>query len=96
MHFTEIICSLSFQSQFVHMASSIHSRTPTELRAPVGGVAWGVFWGVNLLLLVVPQLFALRCWRDPDNCGRTYTTDIAQPIGQTTFRHSYRTPRKRE
>ncbi|PVD20201.1 hypothetical protein C0Q70_20697 [Pomacea canaliculata] len=84
------------QSQFVHMASSIHSRTPTELRAPVGGVAGGVFWGVNLLLLVVPQLFALRCWRDPDNCGRTYTTDIAQPIGQTTFRHSYRTPRKRE
>ncbi|KAK7496050.1 hypothetical protein BaRGS_00012751 [Batillaria attramentaria] len=87
----------SAQSQFVHIASSLHRRTPKALRAPRAGVPGAAFWGINLALLIVPHLFALRCWRDPENCGRTYTTDIARPVTQPATRQSvYRTPSKRD
>lgn len=87
----------SAQSQFVHIVSSVHRRTPKSLRAPQAGFPGAVFWGVNLALLVVPHLFAVRCWRDADNCGRTYTVDIARPVTQPATRQSvYRTPQKRD
>ena len=63
------------QSQFVYLSSAIHSRTARNFRAPRAGLPAAVFWGVNLTLLIVPHLFAWRCWKDSDNCGRTYTVD---------------------
>lgn len=70
------------QSQFTYMASSIHPMTARNFRPPKAGMGAAVFWGFNLLLLIIPHLFAWRCWRDPDNCGRTYTTDLARPAAQ--------------
>ncbi|KAK7115894.1 transmembrane 6 superfamily member 1-like [Littorina saxatilis] len=81
----------SAQSQFVYLASAIHPKTPKNFRAPKTGVPAAVFWGVNLLLLIVPHLFALRCFKDPDNYGRTYTVDVARPVSQPTTRQSFRT-----
>ncbi|XP_076443801.1 transmembrane 6 superfamily member 1-like [Babylonia areolata] len=86
----------SAQSQFSYMTSAIHPRTGAQYQAPRAGLAGGVFWGFNLALLVVPHFFAWRCWKDPDNCGRTYTTDMARPLSQPPSRHSYRSARKAE
>jgi hypothetical protein len=79
------------------MAGAAHKRTPRNFRPPKSGSGAAVFWGVNLLLLVVPQLFAWRCWQDPDTCGRTYTTEVARPIVKSSSLQSgSRTPQKRE
>ena len=80
----------------MYLSSAIHSRTAKNFRAPLGGLPAAVFWGVNLVLLIVPHLFAWRCWKDADNCGRTYTVDVARPISQAPSRYNHRTPSKRD
>ena len=76
---------ISFQGQFVHILSSLHGRTAPSLRSPVTGLNGLAFWTVNLALLVVPQLFAWRCVRDPENCGRTHTIEVAEPRDMENF-----------
>lgn len=85
------------QAQFSYMAGAFHHRTAANFRPPSAGLGAAVFWSFNCLLLLVPHLFAWRCWRDADNCGRTYTTDVARPLDQPPTRQSvYRTPNKRD
>lgn len=51
----------SMQAQITHIGSSIHSRTPYIQRVPQDIKAQLIFWSINLLLLVGPQLLSLRC-----------------------------------
>lgn len=67
------------QAQFTHIAGSFNRRTSASMRPPVTGTNGLVYWSINLLMLVVPQLFALWCLQDPENHGRTYTVDLATP-----------------
>ncbi|XP_041367598.1 transmembrane 6 superfamily member 1-like isoform X2 [Gigantopelta aegis] len=83
----------SLQGQFVHILGSMHSRTAPSLRSPTTGLNGLAFWTINLILLVVPQLFAWRCVRDPENCGRTYTIELAEPRNSTENSENYRTKR---
>ncbi|XP_072166724.1 transmembrane 6 superfamily member 1-like [Diadema setosum] len=52
------------QGQFSHIGASLHSRTPYIYRVPSNGLP--IFWGVNLALLLVPQLIAWRCLTWPE------------------------------
>jgi hypothetical protein len=52
-----------FQAQVPHIIASFHSRTPTEYHVPED--ARTIFWTINVLLLVVPHILALRCWLSP-------------------------------
>ncbi|XP_069119374.1 transmembrane 6 superfamily member 1-like isoform X2 [Argopecten irradians] len=65
----------ALQSQVSHIFASIHWRTieagygaPTNLYDSYGQV----FWYTNLLLLVVPQVFAWRCYNDQEFFFSTY------------------------
>ncbi|XP_060068068.1 transmembrane 6 superfamily member 1-like [Ylistrum balloti] len=67
------------QSQVVHILASFHWRTvaagfgsPTDIYDSHGQV----FWYANLLLLVVPQLFAWRCYTDQEFFFSTYHDGI--------------------
>ncbi|XP_021344302.1 uncharacterized protein LOC110444229 [Mizuhopecten yessoensis] len=67
------------QSQVVHIFASFHWRTvasgfgsPTDLFNSPGQV----FWYTNLLLLVVPQLFAWRCYTDQEFFFSVYDGSI--------------------
>lgn len=53
------------QAQVPHILGSLHDRTTSEFRVPDDKSARIVFWSVNLLLLLLPQLIAVRCWLNP-------------------------------
>ncbi|KAK3777846.1 hypothetical protein RRG08_038094 [Elysia crispata] len=67
------------QAQVTYIAGALNRRTAASMRPPTTGTNSLIFWSINLLMLVIPQLFALRCLRDPENYGRTYTVDLATP-----------------
>ncbi|GFN90596.1 transmembrane 6 superfamily member 1 [Plakobranchus ocellatus] len=67
------------QAQFTYIAGALNKRTSANMRPAMTGVPGLAFWSINILMLVVPQLFALWCLRDPENHGRTYTVDLATP-----------------
>lgn len=54
----------SFQAQFTHIGSSLHSRTPFIQRVPQNIKAQIIFWSVNCLLLLGPQLLTYRFIKD--------------------------------
>lgn len=54
------------QAQFSHIGSSIHKRTPYVLRVPQSSMAQSVFWALNVFLLVLPQVLAVRCSAFPE------------------------------
>jgi hypothetical protein len=56
-----IFAGAAAQAQVSHIISSLHPRTALELHVPDGDARF-VFWLVNMSLLVIPHLFALRCW----------------------------------
>ena len=74
------------QAQFTTVAGALNSRTPTSLRPATGGKAAILFWAINGLLFVVPQLFALWTQRDYEAFGRTQTVDYACPVRIRVYR----------
>ncbi|XP_002733224.2 transmembrane 6 superfamily member 1-like [Saccoglossus kowalevskii] len=52
------------QAQFTHIGCSFHDRTAAELRVPMDTRL--VFWIINLALLIIPQVLALRCVYYPE------------------------------
>lgn len=54
------------QGQFTYMGSSFHYRTPYIHRVPQTTLAKSIFWLVNGILFIVPQIAALRCLNNPD------------------------------
>lgn len=65
------------QAQFTYMAGSVHHRTPSSLHAPMSGWPGFVFWFINIMLLLVPQLFSYWCLKDYEKFGRTYSAERA-------------------
>ncbi|KAJ8304578.1 hypothetical protein KUTeg_018161 [Tegillarca granosa] len=49
------------QAQIPHIGSSLHHMTDPALRVPKNMNAQILFWGLNITLLIIPQLFAYRC-----------------------------------
>uniref|UniRef100_A0A0B7AHF0 EXPERA domain-containing protein n=1 Tax=Arion vulgaris TaxID=1028688 RepID=A0A0B7AHF0_9EUPU len=78
------------QAQFSYISGSLHRLTSKANHSPKSGTAAIVFWTINLVLFVVPHLFAWRCQRDPENFGRTYTVDLATPVQTYTLSSSRR------
>lgn len=48
------------QGQFSHIGGSIHPRTEAEFRVPSQAHSQQIFWLLNILLFIMPILFALR------------------------------------
>lgn len=59
------------QAQFAHIAGSFHHRTSESLRPPQNGFPALTYWFINLLLFIVPQLFAWWCQKDAAKFGLT-------------------------
>ena len=57
------------QAQVVHIGASLNQRTMFMYRVPVDTFAYSLFWPINILLLVVPQLLAIRCVYWPQYFG---------------------------
>ena len=53
----------------VHIGASLNQRTMFMYRVPVDTFAYSLFWPINILLLVVPQLLAIRCVYWPQYFG---------------------------
>ncbi|XP_059151313.1 transmembrane 6 superfamily member 1-like [Physella acuta] len=71
----------SAQAQFSHIAGSLHHRTPMPLHPPTTGIPCLIFWLVNIILLVIPQLFAWRCYCNPESFGPISN------VGQSKHKH---------
>lgn len=56
----------ALQAQISHMGASLHPRTPYILRVPPDLHARSIFWVVNLILAIIPQLIAYRCMDQPE------------------------------
>ncbi|XP_067144483.1 transmembrane 6 superfamily member 1-like [Centruroides vittatus] len=56
----------ALQAQISHMGASLHPRTPYILRVPPDLYARSVFWIINLILAIIPQLIAYRCMDQPE------------------------------
>ena len=65
----ECFVSLLQQAQVVHIGGSINQRTMFIYRVPEDNFAQFIFWPVNIILLIVPQLLAIRCMYDPQFFG---------------------------
>ncbi|XP_059151320.1 transmembrane 6 superfamily member 1-like [Physella acuta] len=61
------------QAQVTYIWGSLHHRTPGPLHPPLEGTSAVVFWSINLSLLIIPLLFAVRCLQDVESFGRTFT-----------------------
>lgn len=84
--FALIMAGGAAQAQVTYIASSLNSRTAKGLRPPTEGKEAVIFWAVNVLLFVVPQLFVWWTQRDTEHFGYTHTVDIASPIRRRVFR----------
>jgi len=73
------------QAQFTYIAGALNSRTPASLRPAMEGKAAILFWSINILLALVPQLFVLHTQKDFEKFGRTQTVDYASPIRRKVY-----------
>lgn len=103
-YFLYLITSKDFfllQSQVVHILASFHWRTGSAFKSPVDcqQSQGQVFWIINLLLLLVPQVFAWRCYNDQEfffatkheNMSGTIITlrkhDTSEVDGKSSYSH---------
>ena len=68
---------VSPQAQIVHIGGSLNQRTMFIYRLPSDNFAMFIFWPINIILLVVPQLLAARCILWPQYFGHCATAELA-------------------
>lgn len=67
-----IYAGASLSAQITHFGAAVHSRTPYVFRVPSDWDSQTIFWLINLILMVGPQIFAFRCLQ-PEDFGEENT-----------------------
>ncbi|CAJ1072086.1 transmembrane 6 superfamily member 2 [Xyrichtys novacula] len=63
LDWTIFLAGAMTQTQWCHIGASLHSRTPFTYRVPSD--RWWPVFALNMLLVAVPILLALRCYTNP-------------------------------